>query len=108
MSLMEGKEAEENASLYLQKLGYHIVTRNFHSKFGEIDIIALKDNVLHFCEVKFSKKYDPVTRITPSKMTKLIKTINYYFLKNPSSLDYQMDAILVTPENIEIIKNISY
>jgi len=108
MSLQEGLEAEEKASSYLQKEGYTILARNFHSKFGEIDIIAFQDNTLHFCEVKFSKKYDPITRITASKMAKIIKTINYYLLTHSNSHDYQIDAILVTPENIEIIKNISY
>jgi len=108
VSLSEGKKAEEKASSYLVEEGYRIVARNFYSKFGEIDIIASKDDILHFCEVKFSQNYDPLTRITSSKMTKLIKTINYYFMKNPSSLPYQMDAILVTPNAIEIIKNISY
>ena len=108
MSLEVGLEAEAKASAYLKQDGYKILTQNFHSKFGEIDIIAYKDDVLHFCEVKFSKAYDPITRITPSKMAKIIKTINYYLLTHPNSFDYQIDAILVTPKNIEIIKNISY
>lgn len=108
MSLKIGNEAEDKASSYLQKEGYIILERNFHSKFGEIDIIAKKENVLHFCEVKFSQNYDPITRITSSKMNKIIKTINYYLLTHAHSCDYQIDAILVSPENIEIIKNISY
>lgn len=108
MSLATGKEAESKASSYLETLGYRILERNFHSKFGEIDIIALKDGILHFFEVKYSKDYDPLFRITPTKMAKLIKTIRFFFLKHPMSSDYQMDAIIVTPEKIEIIKNISY
>ena len=108
MSLKVGKEAEEKASAYLKKEGHTILVQNFHSKFGEIDIITCKENTLHFCEVKFSHKYDPITRITPSKMTKIIKTIQYYLLTHPNSYDYQIDAILVMPETIEIIKNISY
>lgn len=108
MSTQEGKKAEEKASFHLQSLGYTILTCNFHSKFGEIDIIALKEGVIHFCEVKFSEKYDPLWRITPSKMDKIIKTINYYFLTHPSQQEYQVDAILVTNKGIEIIKNITY
>ena len=92
MSLKIGIEAEEKASSYLEKEGYRLLARNFH----------------HFYEVKFSKNYDPITRITPSKMIKIIKTVNYYLMIHPSTYDYQIDAILVTPENIEIIKNISY
>lgn len=108
MGLEQGKEAEEKASLYLQSLGYRILERNFHSKFGELDIVALKGDIIHFCEVKFSHHYDPLPRITPSKMQKIIKTVQYYFMRHPSSYDYEIDAILVTPETIEIIKNISY
>lgn len=108
MSLKVGQSAEQKASSHLQALGYTILTCNFHSKFGEIDIIAQKEGVIHFCEVKFSQHYDPLWRITPSKLAKIIKTIGYYFLHYPSSHDYQIDAILVTQEKIEIIKNISY
>ncbi len=107
MRCNEGKEAEEKASLYLQSLGYKILTCNFHSKFGEIDIIAQKEGVLHFCEVKYSQKYDPLWRITPSKMAKIIKTIGYYLLLHNPQCDYQIDAMTVTPNTIEIIKNIS-
>lgn len=108
MYCLEGKEAEEKASLFLQSLGYKILTCNFHSKFGEIDIIASRKNIIHFCEVKFSQNYDPLWRITPSKMSKIIKTINYFLLTNHIDMDYQIDAIIVTPNGIEIIKNISY
>ena len=107
MRCNEGKEAEEKASLYLQSLGYTILTCNFHSKFGEIDIIAQKESILHFCEVKYSQKYDPLWRITPSKMAKIIKTIGYYLLVKNPQCDYQIDAIVVTPNSVEIIKNIS-
>lgn len=108
MSYAIGKEAETKASAYLEKEGYTILERNFHSKFGEIDIIALKEGTLHFCEVKYSQKYNPLFRITPSKMKKIMMTIQYYFLTHPSSYCYQIDAISIQDETIEIIKNISY
>ena len=81
---------------------------NFHSRFGEIDIIAKKDQVLHFIEVKYSKIYDPITRITPSKLNKIIKTIDYYMYKKNLDSDYQIDAVLVNDKLIEIVENISY
>ena len=108
MSIAKGKEAEDKASSFLEANGYMILDRNFHSKFGEIDIIAQKENILHFCEVKFSEKYDPLIQITPQKMQKIIKTIQYYFLKTRSIKDYQIDAILVKSKTIEMIKNITY
>ncbi|KKR78712.1 MAG: hypothetical protein UU25_C0034G0006 [Microgenomates group bacterium GW2011_GWB1_40_9] len=47
-----GKKGEEIASEFLKNKGYEIVERNWRNKFGEIDIIAKKDNVLVFVEVK--------------------------------------------------------
>ena len=108
MSLEIGKKAEDKVGEFLVENGYKIVKKNFYSKFGEIDIIAKKDEVVSFFEVKFSKKYDPIYRITPSKIKKIIKTIDYYFMLNESEEEYQINAALVTPNGIEIIENISY
>ncbi len=108
MSLKIGLDAEDRVEKFLIKDGYDIVKRNFHSRFGEIDIVAKKDGILNFFEVKFSKKYDPISRITPAKMKKIIKTIDYYFLLNRSEEEYQISAALVTPEGIEIIENIGF
>lgn len=90
------------------KNGYSIIERNFHSRFGEIDIIASKEDTLHFFEVKYSKNYDPIERITPSKLKKIIKTIDFYMYNKNIDLDYQIDALLVNNELIEIVENISY
>ena len=105
---VKGQEAEEKASMYLLQNGYTILERNFHSRFGEIDIIALKENTLHIFEVKYSEKYDAISRITPSKLQKIIKTIDYYLLTHGFSYDYQIDAIIMSSNKIEMIKNISY
>jgi putative endonuclease len=48
----------------LKKSGLKIIEQNFHSRFGEIDIVAEKDDILHFVEVKAtSKDYDALDRI---------------------------------------------
>lgn len=48
----KGKSGEELAAVYLQTQGYQIIFRNFHSKYGELDIVAKKNNCLVFIEVK--------------------------------------------------------
>ena len=45
---LSGLLGEDKAQSYLKKQGFEIIERNFHSKFGEIDIIAKKDEILHF------------------------------------------------------------
>ena len=102
-----GKEGEKKAQDFLKKRGLKILSCNFHSRFGEIDIIAQSESGLHFIEVKTTKHLDALHRITPQKMRKIIQTIDYYQLKNPFTCTYQIDAIIVTPAGIEWLQNIS-
>ena len=51
----KGDEGEEMATGYLMEKGYEIVERNFQTRFGEIDIIARKDGILVFVEVKLKQ-----------------------------------------------------
>ena len=63
-----------------------MIDRNFHSRFGEIDIIALKDGVLIFIEVKarWSAKFGkPEDAVTPQKLWKIGRTGEYYSLLHP-------------------------
>lgn len=46
------KEGENKAAEYLINKGYRILCRNYRCRFGEIDIIAVKDKILRFIEVK--------------------------------------------------------
>ena len=47
-----GRAGEELAALLLLQRGYRIMARNFACRWGEIDIIAEKEGVLHFVEGK--------------------------------------------------------
>ncbi|MDR2789603.1 MAG: YraN family protein [Campylobacteraceae bacterium] len=101
------REAEERAARFLEKASLKITARNYHSRFGEIDIIAEEENIVHFVEVKATEgNYDPLERITSSKMAKITKTVEYYILKNGITKEYQIDAIVVTNGNIEWVRNI--
>jgi putative endonuclease len=51
-SSTKGARGETKASQYLSGRGYAVIARNFRSRTGEIDIIAQKDGVLAFIEVK--------------------------------------------------------
>ena len=108
MSRAKGNIAEERAVLFLEEGAYFIVQRNFYSRFGEIDIIATKDDVLHFVEVKSGEDYElAIQNITPIKLSRLIKTCNVYLKKNSYEGDYMIDAIVVTPTDVVIVENIT-
>lgn len=103
-----GRNGEVKAKEFLESQGLTIITTNFHSRFGEIDIVAKSDGVIHFIEVKTSSKYDAIERITPSKYAKILKTIEYYLYKHPIDMDFQLDAVVIRNSEVEWIKNISY
>lgn len=106
---LSGYKGEDLAVKYLKKEKYEIIARNFHSKFGEIDIIAKKDDILHFIEVKTTNgNYEAIYRLDVKKYEKLLKTINFYIMKNGNDSDYQLDLLCVQKGEIEFYKNISY
>ncbi|MBT5934151.1 YraN family protein [Sulfurimonas sp.] len=108
MSRAKGNIGEDKASVFLEDNAYLIIEKNFYSRFGEIDIIASKDNVLHFIEVKSGLDYESaVQNITPSKLSKFIKTVHVYMKKNALDADFMIDAVIVTPQKIELIENIT-
>ena len=53
-----GDFGEEITSKYLVKNGYRILDRNYSKPFGEIDIIAIKGDMISFVEVKTRKSDD--------------------------------------------------
>ena len=50
-----GHKAEEAAKVYLEMRGYKIVEQNYRRSRCEIDIVAQKDEVMYFVEVKYRK-----------------------------------------------------
>ena len=108
MSRAKGNIAEDNACKFLLDNNYMIIERNFYSRFGEIDIIATKDKVLHFIEVKSGIDYEvAIQNLTKTKLSRFIRTCDVYLKKNFYDLDYMIDAIIVTPDDIVMVENIT-
>jgi len=51
-SCLKGDKGEDIACKFLTNKGFHIVLRNYEKSWGELDIIAEKDSIIHFFEVK--------------------------------------------------------
>ena len=108
MSRAKGNLAEDRAVKFLEEKGFLTLERNFYSRFGEIDIIFTKENVLHFVEVKSGLDYESaVQNITPRKLSRLIKTAQVYMKKNSLDVDFTLDAVIVTPKEITFVENIT-
>ena len=106
-----GKLGEEIAEKYLKKQGYEILERNFKSKrWGEIDIVTIKDEVLVFVEVKArigSKYGQPVEAVTPHKLRALKRTGQYYVMEHhnlPEALRIDVVAIVLDKDTHDPLK----
>ena len=76
-----GKLGENFAEEYLKRRGYEIISRNYHSRYGEIDIIARDNEYIVFVEVKTRKSGSIVRGIESvdfKKQRKIIKTAVCY------------------------------
>lgn len=108
MSLKKGREAEDAATSYLLKQGFLIVDRNVYVGKKEIDIVALKDNVLHFVEVKSGDSFEPLDNITYKKLSNLTYAIGRYMFSKKLSCDFMLDVIAVRGKNIEHLENVTF
>jgi putative endonuclease len=66
-----GHKAEVAARVYLEMRGFKIIEQNWRRPRYEIDIIALKDDVIHFVEVKYRFKDEQGTGLDAITATKL-------------------------------------
>ena len=104
-----GDKSENLATAYLEGEGFVILERNYFArKLGEIDIIALKEDVLHFIEVKSSKAdFDPVYNVTPAKLRKVINSSHYYMKSKRLENAFSIDALIVRYDEVEFIENVT-
>ncbi|MBZ7987651.1 YraN family protein [Campylobacter canadensis] len=107
-SLIFGKNSEDLALKWLEKNRFKIINRNYSCRFGELDIIAIKEDILHFIEVKASINYESEYRLDNKKMQKIIKTIQVFLQKNDDYANYAycIDLISINNNKINFIENI--
>ena len=96
-----GQWGESVAAEYLETHGYKVVKRNTHTPYGEIDIVAEKEGLTIFVEVKArtTKKFGPPEMaVTPRKQEHMMATAEYYAQKNEID-HWQIDVIAVERKN---------
>jgi len=84
-TLKVGKAGEKFAAQFLLEHTYQIITTNFRTKFGEIDIIAKKNDIIYFVEVKTRigiLKGKPYEAVNKRKIQHLKYASEIYILKN--------------------------
>ena len=105
-----GDESESLATRFLEQEGFIILERNYFArKLGEIDIIAKREDELHFIEVKSGKSdtFDPIYNVTPAKLRKVINSALYYMKSKKLDMVFSIDALIIRYDEVEFIENIT-
>ncbi len=93
-----GKWGEEIASDYLKKKGFEIIEKNWRYQHLEIDLVARKDNVLVFVEVKTRSGIAygyPEQSISGEKAVRLIEAAHAYIENNAHPPYFRFDVISI-------------
>ena len=97
-----GKWGEGLAAEYLRKKRYHIIAANYHSRFGEIDLIAVNKKAVAFVEVKL-RKSDAFGRASEfvgvEKQRKIVTSAKLWLMHNPTKLQPRFDIIEIYAPN---------
>lgn len=101
-----GRGAEEAAAKYLKKNGYKIVAQNWRTRWCEIDIVATKNSVAYFVEVKYRKSSfwgDGLDAVTPKKLSQMTFAAEIWVNDSSWRGNYELAAISVTGEPPQIL-----
>lgn len=94
-----GDRGEEAAARYLESQGYRICERNWKTRWCEIDIVAERDSVVHFVEVKYrshERQGDGLEYITEKKLQQMAFAAELWVTRHRYTGEYVLDAIAVT------------
>jgi len=101
--LAVGQAAEQAACRHLERAGYRPVARNFRSRLGELDIVAIEGDVLALVEVRYRSRRDfggAAASITAGKRARLVRAAQALLKRHPelAGLPARFDVVEVDGE----------
>jgi len=94
-----GKLGEQLAEEFLIGKGYTILHRNWRHSHYEIDIVALKNNIPHFVEVKTRSSNhfgQPEESVNKKKIRSLLQAADEFLFRNPEYNNFRLDILSIT------------
>ena len=94
-----GKRGEDLAAAYFEKHGYFLLYRNWRYRKWEVDIIATRNGMLHFIEVKTVSTLffgHPEEKISKKKISNLINASEQFLYQHPKWQRIQFDVLSIT------------
>jgi putative endonuclease len=107
-----GRTGEDRAARFLVSRGYRILERNYSTRSGEIDLIALHLGTVAFIEVK-TRSNDafgaPELAVNPRKQRRMVKAaLGYIKSKKLHQVPCRFDVVAISTANeqqVELIQN---
>ncbi|EEI85415.1 putative TIGR00252 family protein [Anaerococcus lactolyticus ATCC 51172] len=106
-----GDFGEEFTASYLEKKGYRILDRNYSKPFGEIDVIAIKDDLIAFVEVKTRNSDDfayAAESVDFYKQQRIRRASQAYLVENDMTdflMSFDVSEIYLDTRKINYIEN---
>lgn len=104
-----GSVGERLACDFLKTRGKRVIAQNYHSRYGEIDIIAEDGKYILFIEVKTRAANSfgtPAEAVGRSKIKKIIKTAYDYIAKNPTKLQPRFDVVEIITAHTGVFEDV--
>jgi len=98
-----GLSAEARAAAYLIAKGYRILAKRFRTRYGEIDLVVRRRNLVVFVEVKARASLDDAAyAVTPRQQRRIIDAAQAWLMAHPehAELELRFDAVLVAPRRL--------
>jgi putative endonuclease len=98
-----GLSAEARAAAYLMAKGYRILAKRFRTRYGEIDLVARRRNLICFVEVKARASLDDAAyAVTPRQQQRIIAAAQAWLMAHPehAEFDLRFDAVLIAPRRL--------
>ena len=90
---------EAEAQRFLEGHGWTVVAKNWHCRYGEIDLIAREGEMVVFVEVKTRRQRSfglPEEAMTPSKRRRLLRSASTYLEENSlQEVDWRIDVVAI-------------
>lgn len=100
--LRRGRDAEDQALWFLQQQGLRCVTRNFRSRFGEIDLVMDDSGTVVFVEVRYRSDRGhggAIESIDAKKRARLRATAHWYLCSQRTDRPARFDVVGVEPQS---------
>ncbi len=104
-----GKAGEAAARRELSRMGYEILSSNFRTREGEVDLIAREGGQFVFVEVKtrLGRSYGiGEEAITPTKQARLVKAAQTWLQeKGHAGAEWRIDVVIIVPGSLKVHRN---